>query len=119
MASWRETYERLRELDKASPLEPTQLLELATSAYLIGKDSESLAVLMRAQQGFAQQHDLRQAGGIAARIASILMSIGDAAQAAGWMARATRLLDECGEPGVERGYLLVPVSPSGSPARRD
>ncbi len=110
MPGWRETYERLHERDKASPLEPAQLLELATSAYLIGKDGESLAVLMRAQQGFVQQHDLRRAGGIAARIASILMSIGDAAQAAGWMARATRLLEECGEPGVERGYLLVPAA---------
>src|SRR4029079_12584970 len=26
----------------------------------------------------------------------------------GWMARATRLLDECGAPCVERGYLLLP-----------
>jgi len=110
MASWKATYERLIDLDKVAPLEPQMLLELAASAYLIGKDSESLAVLMRAHQGCFQQHDLRQAGGIAARIASILMSMGDGAQAAGWMARASRLLDESGEPGVERGYLLVPAA---------
>lgn len=108
MAGWKATYEQLCELDKASPLEPAKLYELATSAYLIGKDTESFAALTRAHQGYIQQRDLRQAGGIAARIASILMSMGDAAQAAGWMARAARLLDESGEPCVERGYLLLP-----------
>jgi ATP/maltotriose-dependent transcriptional regulator MalT len=107
MAGWKATYERLCELDKASPLEPAKLVELAMSAYLIGKDNESLATLIRAQHGFVQRRDLRQAGGIAARIASIFMSMGDAAQAAGWTARAARLLDESGDPGVERGYLLL------------
>ena len=107
MAGWKSTYEQLCELDKVSPLEPAKLLELATSAYLIGKESESLATLMRTHQEFVQRRDLRQAGGIGAWIASILMSMGDAAQAAGWMARSARLLDESGEPGAERGYLLI------------
>jgi len=110
MSGWKATYERLRERDTVSPLEPAQLVELATAAYLIGKDRESLSTLTRAHQGFVQRHNLREAGGIAARIASILISTGDAAQAAGWMARAERLLDESGEPGVERGYLLVPAA---------
>jgi DNA-binding CsgD family transcriptional regulator len=108
MAGWKETYEHLRDLDKRSPLEPATLIELATSAYLIGKDEEGVAVLIRAHQGYAQARDLQQAGGTAARIASIFMSKGDAAQAAGWMARAARLLDECGAPCAERGYLLLP-----------
>src|SRR5262249_61502403 len=33
MAGWKETYERLWELDGVSPLDPTKLIELATSAY--------------------------------------------------------------------------------------
>src|SRR5262245_9368177 len=107
MAAWKDTYERLNALDRDSPLEPAKVLELAQSAYLIGKDRESLALLMRAQQGFVQQRDLRRAGGIAAWIAAIMMSSGDAAQSAGWMARAARLLDESGEPGPERGYVWV------------
>jgi len=107
MAGWKDTYERLSELDTASPLEPATLLELATSAYLIGRDAESSALLMRAHQGFVQRGDVRQAGGIAARIALILISNGDMAQAAGWMARAARLLDQSDEPGAERGHLLV------------
>jgi len=107
MAALRATYERLRELDRASPLEPAQLLELAVSAYLIGNERESLGALVRAHQGLVQQRELRRAGGIAARIASILMNTGDVAQSAGWMARAARLLDESGEPGAERGWLLV------------
>ncbi len=109
MAGWKATYDELSERDKMSPLEPARLLELATSAYLIGKDRESFAVLIRAHHGFVQQRDLARAGGIAARIASILTNTGDAAQAAGWMARAARLFDENGEPCAERGYLLVPA----------
>src|SRR5215831_11231157 len=107
MGSCRETYERLSGLDRISPLEPAQLLELAAAAYLIGKDSESFATLIRAHQSYVQRREFRHAGGIAARIALISMSTGDAAQAAGWMARAARLLDECGEPCDERGHLLL------------
>jgi ATP/maltotriose-dependent transcriptional regulator MalT len=107
MAALREAYERLRELDRKSPLEPAALLELATSAYLVGNDREGLAALMRAHQGFAQSGDVRRAAGTAARVASILMSQGDVAQAAGWTARASRLLDDSDEPSGERGYLLL------------
>ena len=110
MSGWKATYEELFEQDKVSSLEPERLLELATAAYLIGKDRESVATLMRAHHGFVERRELGRAGGIAARIASILMNTGDAAQAAGWMARAARLLEECGEPGVERGYLLLPAA---------
>jgi len=110
MGSWRETYERLGELDKVSPLEPVRLVDLAMYAYLIGKDAESFATLIRAHQGFVQLGDRRRAGGIAARLASISMNMGDAAQAAGWIARAARLLDESGDAGVERGYLLIPAA---------
>lgn len=107
VASWQATYKRLYELDKASPLDPPELVELATSAFLIGKDSESLAALMRAHQGFVHMSDPCRAAGTAARIASIFMNGGDVAQAAGWMARAARLLDESGEPGAERGHLRL------------
>jgi len=107
MGGWTESYERLCLLDQVSPLEPAQLIELAISAYLIGKDAESVATLIRAHQGCVQRGDRRLAGGIAARLASIAMSMGDAAQAAGWMARATRLLDESGDTGAERGHLLL------------
>jgi len=75
MAGWKAIYEELADLDRVSPLEPAKLVELAAAAYLIGKDSESLAVLVRAHQGFVQRHDLRQAGGIAARLASMLASM--------------------------------------------
>src|SRR5215471_4098460 len=72
MSGWKDIYERLSEADRISPLDPSQLVELAIAAYLIGKDGESLATLIRAHQGFVARRDLRQAGGTAARIASIL-----------------------------------------------
>ena len=110
MPGWKATYDELSEQDKVSPLEPAKLVELATSAYLIGREGEGLAALMRAHQGFAHGGELGRAGGIAARIASILLNTGDTAQSAGWMARAARLLDESGDRGVERGYLLLPAA---------
>jgi DNA-binding CsgD family transcriptional regulator/predicted negative regulator of RcsB-dependent stress response len=105
--AWRKTYERLTELDRASPLDPPRLFELAQATYLIGKDAQGFATLVRAHQGFVQRRQLREAGGIAARIASMAMSAGDAAQAAGWMARAARLLEESGGPCAELGHLLL------------
>lgn len=120
MAGWKATYEELSTLDKDSSLGPAKLVELAASAYLIGKDGESLDALLRAHHGFVHERNLQRAGGIAARISSILLSRGDHAQAAGWMSRAARLLDESGEPGAERGYLLVSAArqsmASGMPA---
>ena len=107
MSGLNETYERLSSLDKARALGPEQLLELGMTAYLLGKEEESLATFIRVQQAFAQAGDLRRAGGMAARIASILMNTREAAQAGGWMARATRLLDASGDPGVEYGHLLL------------
>src|SRR5262245_51501786 len=61
MGGWNESYEQLCELDKISPLEPAKLIELATSAYLIGKDSEGVAALMRAHQAYVRQREFRQA----------------------------------------------------------
>lgn len=110
MTGWKATYDHLSEQDKISPLPPAKLVELATSAYLIGNEDEGLAALTRAHQGFMHAGQLGRAGGIAARIASILMNTGDSAQSAGWMGRAARLLDESGDPGVERGYLLLPIA---------
>jgi DNA-binding CsgD family transcriptional regulator len=110
MSGWRETYERLSELDRVSALDPAKLLELAMSAFLIGKDAESFATLIRAHQAFAQRGDVRQAGGVAARLASIALSAGDAAQAAGWVARAARLLDDSGDAGIEHGHLLLAMA---------
>jgi DNA-binding CsgD family transcriptional regulator len=107
MAGLKQTYELLRERDRQSPLPPPDLVELATAAYLVGKDDDSLTTLIRAHHGFVQQQDFRRAGGVAARISSILMNGGNAAQAAGWLARAARLLAESDDSGVERGYLLV------------
>jgi len=107
MAGWRATYERLAARDADAPLAPPELLELAVAAYLLGKDSESVATLIRAHQGFVRSRDLRQAAGVAARLALIAVNAGDVAQTAGWMSRATRLLDEYGEPCPERGHLLM------------
>ena len=34
---------------------------------------------------------------------------GDMAQGGGWLARGTRIVDETGYDGVERGFLLMPL----------
>ena len=102
MVGLKGTYELLRERDRESPLAPPELIELATAAYLVGKDDDGFTTLVRAHQGFVQQRDFRRAGGVAARISSILMNGANAAQAAGWLARAARLLDESGDGRLAR-----------------
>jgi hypothetical protein len=77
--------------DRDAPLGPADLKQLAIAAYLIGKDAESFALLIRAHQAFLQSGDTLQAVATASQIVSILLNRGDASLAAGWMACADRL----------------------------
>jgi DNA-binding CsgD family transcriptional regulator len=105
---WRHTYDALSADDHTTPLGPVELERLAMAAYFIGKDVEALDVLARTHQAFLTGGDAPRATRTAFWLAFILLGRGENARAAGWLARARRLLegrDEC----VERGYLLLPV----------
>ena len=80
---------------------------LATCAFMLGRDDESVAWLERAHQRFLESGETLRAVRCAAWIGMNLASRGEIGPATGWLGRAQRLLEPEGEC-AERGYLLLP-----------
>ena len=106
---WDAEYARLSKASARTALAPTDLERLAMAAYLTGRDAESLDVLARAYQAAIDAGDPPRAARVAFWQFFILYGAGELARAAGWTARARRLLDEHRGDCVERGYLLMPA----------
>lgn len=86
------------------------LSELATVAFLIGRDAVALDAFQRAHQSFRDAGEAGPAARCAFWLGYVLMLSGRIAEAMGWWTRGQRLLDEDGQPRVEQGYLLIPPS---------
>jgi DNA-binding CsgD family transcriptional regulator len=107
--AWSEAYTALSLADSSSPLVAQDLELLATAALLLGHVQEGLRALQRAHQWYAEGGDPRRAARCAFWLTFHLGARGDVAQASGWFARASRLLEheqEC----AEHGYLLISVA---------
>ena len=79
------------------------------AAYLLGRDTECAEAMVRAHHAFLAQGDAIRA----ARCAFWLgfgRTDAERARSSGWLAKARRLLDDCGSDCVERGYLLLPAA---------
>ncbi len=107
-AAWAESYAQLSIADGEHPLDPEDIVRLATSAQLLGKDTDSAELWARAHRGFLAGGGIQQAVRCAFRLAVPLLFKGEVARASGWLARGRRLLDERDLDCVERGYLLYP-----------
>jgi DNA-binding CsgD family transcriptional regulator len=104
---WSAAYTRLAAADKKSSLEPEDLDLLATTAYLVGKDAASIDARGRAYHGFLDRGEpVRAARSVFWLVFTLYGKPDFQAQAAGWHARARRLLDERSEECVEHGLLL-------------
>lgn len=108
-SAWSEAYESLSRADRESPLAADDLGLLGTSAYMLGRESEYLALLERAHRAHLDAGEPLAALRCAFWIAVTLASRGNVGHAKGWLGRAHRLLDEHGDDRVERGYLLLPL----------
>jgi ATP/maltotriose-dependent transcriptional regulator MalT len=103
-------FDAFTEADEAAgaPLAGADFDLWAMCALLLGRDADALRVLERAH------HAHLEAGATVAAVRSAfwlgfrLISAGEKGRGGGWLARARRLVDECGEECVERGYLLLP-----------
>src|SRR5512143_171024 len=105
--AWSEAYAQLAALDGRTGLEPDDLDRLATAAYLIGEEAASDQARTRAHAGFLERGDaIRAARSAFWLVFALTDRPGQQAQAAGWLARAQRLLDDVQQPCVERGWLL-------------
>jgi ATP/maltotriose-dependent transcriptional regulator MalT len=103
--SWREAYEALALLDPAE-LAALDLETLADAAWWLSKGNESIAARQRAYTAYAAASDDVGAASMAARLAVEHFVRGDAAVAAGWLAKAHRHADRVPER-AEHGLLLM------------
>jgi tetratricopeptide (TPR) repeat protein len=100
--AWSDAYEHLRAADATSPLAPRDLELLAESARWSQHFPETLDTLERAQGSYEAGGERRDAARLALELAYMHWERADDAVAGGWMARATRLLEdieECAEHG--------------------
>jgi DNA-binding CsgD family transcriptional regulator len=105
---WNNAYQALVAADREHPLEPDDIERLAIAASLLGQDVESTALWTRAHQEFHSRHQGERAARAAFWLALGLIDRGESAQAAGWIARGRRLLENAGQDCVELGYLSFP-----------
>ncbi|HKO17802.1 MAG TPA: hypothetical protein VJU82_02845, partial [Acidobacteriaceae bacterium] len=104
---WRNAFTFLSAADSQSPLQPGKLLLLAQAALLIGKEQEGADALARAHQSFLADGHTAPAVRCAFWLGFTAMLNGETAKATGWLARASRLMED--QPDcVETGYLLLP-----------
>jgi DNA-binding CsgD family transcriptional regulator len=107
---WAAAFAQLAAADRASALEPSDLVQLAKSAFLVGKDGDTVEVLARAHQEFLARGAVAESVRCAFWLFFVLRNQGQHARGSGWFARGRRLLEEHALDCVEQGYLLLPAA---------
>jgi DNA-binding NarL/FixJ family response regulator len=115
---FRQAFDDFSAAGRAAPLAGPDLERLGRSAGVLGHDDVYLQAFEQAHHLYLEAGDMPSAARTAFWVGSRLGAGGEAAQAAGWFARARRLLDESGQDCVEKGYLLLPVAQGHLHARR-
>jgi DNA-binding CsgD family transcriptional regulator/tetratricopeptide (TPR) repeat protein len=108
--AWADAYGALSLADRSSPLAGEDLEQLAIAAYLVGRADDCLGALRRAQEVHAAAGDRRRAARCAFWLAFHLIDRGELAQASGWLARASRFLEQEEQECAEHGYLQLPAA---------
>ena len=105
--AWADARGLLSAADREAPLAPEDLERLAMATYLVGEYEESMEVSRRAYRESIRAGDIGRAVRSAFWVAVEHLGRGEMAPAAGWLARAERLVSEGGSERVASGYLLV------------
>jgi DNA-binding CsgD family transcriptional regulator len=108
--AWMDAYEALSRADQAAPLGANDLELFATSASMVGRMDEYLAILERAHHAHLNAGDSLQAARAGFWLGMNLAIAGEIGPAGGWFGRAQRLVEREERESVEQGYLLVPVA---------
>src|SRR5215468_3911658 len=104
---WKTAFTQLTRLDKISALSGDELEALAIAAHLSGNEARALELLARIHQTHLDAGNIRRAARFAFWLGFIALNDGQYAQSNGWLARASRLLEDQ-EACPEHGYLLIP-----------
>jgi len=102
---WADAYAQLASADHRTPLELEDLERLATAAYLVSRDDESVDAWARAYHGWTRLGDAARAARCAFWLAFELVNKRELARGGGWVDRAQRLLDDRDLDCVEQGRL--------------
>jgi DNA-binding CsgD family transcriptional regulator len=102
--AWKEAYDKLFEA-----VEPEDLELLATSAFMLGRDHEYVAVLERAHDAYLKRGEPLRAFRCAFWCGMILMTRGEVGPGSAWIGRAQRLGERQPDDSVVHGYLLMPL----------
>lgn len=113
--AWGDAFAALSSAEREAPLALEDLERLATAAYLLGRDDDSVDAWTRAHHECLRRGDAARAVRCAFWLGLELVLKGQHARGGGWLTRARRLLDEqpqgeAPQDCVEQGYLLVPVA---------
>jgi DNA-binding CsgD family transcriptional regulator len=108
--AWADAFAQLSDADREALLAAEDLERLATAAYLLGRDADSIDIWARAHHEFLARGNVERAARCAFWLAFILLNKGELVRAGGWVARARRLLDDGQRDCVEQGYLLWGVA---------
>src|SRR5690606_30810851 len=105
--AWREAYTSLSLADQSSFC-GTDLELLAAAAYLLGQADECRQVLQRAHRAHLAAGNVRRAARCLFWVAFTLLLEGNLAVAGGWLAKASRILNQDPHECAEQGLLLLP-----------
>lgn len=105
-AEWAAARDAFSEALSATPDDPEALDGLGQALWWLGDRDAGIARRQEAYAGYQRRGDARSAGGLAVYLAAEHRIDGRDAEAAGWLARARRLLDGTG-PSAETGWLAV------------
>jgi hypothetical protein len=108
---WKQVYAGLTAADEAHvQMSEGDLDRLAIAAYMLGKDEVSADLWSRAHAEWLRLRNPKRAARCAFWLVLDLLTRGEAARAAGWIARAQHLLDREHGDCPERGLLFAIVA---------
>ena len=107
---WTAARNAFSDAQQEGPLSPRDLESAATTAFLLGLETEGLDTLTRAHHAFLAADDIAGAARCAAWLGIQLSNAGNRARGGGWLARAQRLVRGPGEPNGAEGFLLIPLA---------
>jgi len=107
--SWLEAREAFARADEVEPLAPEDLELRATTARMLARDDEAVELLERAHHAYVERGEVVRAAYCAGWIGMSLSYHGAVGPAAGWFARAQRLLENVPGETAVHGYALLPV----------
>jgi DNA-binding CsgD family transcriptional regulator len=110
LRAWADAYDAFLRAEQSAPLAASDLDQLATVAYLLGRDAEYLKALERAHLAYLEAGEFLCAARSAFWLGFRSVFRGEAGQASGWFGQAQRLLEREADQSVEHGYVLIAVA---------